>query len=403
MAQKTNLNVSPYYDDYDPNKDFYKVLFNPGRPVQARELTTLQSILQNQIEKFGSNVFKDGSVVIPGNVAFDSQFYAVKLNPSNYGVDISLYIEKLIGKKITGQDSGVSARIQDIIFPDGANVEYITIYVKYLDSDSNFTFTPFSNGELLVCEDNITYGITTINSGTPIASLVSSNATAIGSAASVNDGIYFIRGFFAKVSKQTIILDEYSNTPSYRVGLRIDEDVVSAKDDSTLYDNAKGFSNYAAPGADRLKINLTLIKKDIEDLNDTDFVELMRIQNGQIKKFQVKSSYNIIRDYLAQRTYDESGDYTVTPFTVSINNSLNNRLGNNGLFFDNEKTDNGNTPSDDLMCLKISPGKAYVKGYDIDKVGTTIIDVNKPRDTQTVGQISVPFRVGSLVRINNVF
>ena len=403
MAQKTNLNVSPYYDDYDPNKDFYKVLFNPGRPVQARELTTLQSILQNQIEKFGSNVFKDGSVVIPGNVAFDSQFYAVKLNPSNYGVDISLYIEKLIGKKITGQDSGVSARIQDIIFPDGANVEYITIYVKYLDSDSNFTFTPFSNGELLVCEDNITYGITTINSGTPIASLVSSNATAIGSAASVNDGIYFIRGFFAKVSKQTIILDEYSNTPSYRVGLRIDEDVVSAKDDSTLYDNAKGFSNYAAPGADRLKINLTLIKKDIEDLNDTDFVELMRIQNGQIKKFQVKSSYNIIRDYLAQRTYDESGDYTVTPFTVSINNSLNNRLGNNGLFFDNEKTDNGNTPSDDLMCLKISPGKAYVKGYDIDKVGTTIIDVNKPRDTQTVGQISVPFRVGSLVRINNVY
>jgi len=103
MAQKTNLNVSPYYDDYDANKDFYKVLFNPGRPVQARELTTLQSILQNQIEKFGSNVFKDGSVVIPGNVAFDSQFYAVKLNPSNYGVDISLYIEKLIGKKITGK------------------------------------------------------------------------------------------------------------------------------------------------------------------------------------------------------------------------------------------------------------------------------------------------------------
>jgi len=403
MAQKTNLNVSPYYDDYDSNKDFYKVLFNPGRPVQARELTTLQSILQNQIEKFGSNVFKDGSVVIPGNIAYDSQFYAVKLNPTNYGVDISLYIEKLIGKKITGQDSGVSARVQYVSLPDGANIEYVTIYVKYLDSDSNFKFNPFMDGDMLVCEDNITYGITTINSGTPIASSIASSATAIGSAASINDGIYFIRGFFARVSKQTIILDEYTNTPSYRVGLRIDEEIVSAKDDSSLYDNAKGFSNYAAPGADRFKINLTLIKKELTDLNDTDFVELMKVERGQIKKFQVKSSYNIIRDYLAQRTYDESGDYTVNPFTVSVNNSLNNRLGNDGLFFDNEKTDSGNVPSDDLMCVKISPGKAYVRGYDIDKVGTTIIDVNKPRDTQTVGQINVPFKVGSLLRVNNVY
>ena len=68
MAQKTNLNVSPYYDDFDSLKDFYKVLFNPGRPVQARELTTLQSILQNQLESFGSNLFKDGSVVVPGNI-----------------------------------------------------------------------------------------------------------------------------------------------------------------------------------------------------------------------------------------------------------------------------------------------------------------------------------------------
>ena len=78
MAQKTDLNISPYYDDFDSNKNFYKVLFNPGRPVQARELTTLQSILQNQIESFGSNIFKEGSVVIPGNIAYDGQFYAVK-------------------------------------------------------------------------------------------------------------------------------------------------------------------------------------------------------------------------------------------------------------------------------------------------------------------------------------
>ena len=61
MSQKTNLNISPYYDDFNQDNNFYKVLFRPGRPVQARELTTLQSILQNQVQSFGSHVFKEGS------------------------------------------------------------------------------------------------------------------------------------------------------------------------------------------------------------------------------------------------------------------------------------------------------------------------------------------------------
>ena len=402
MAQKTDLNISPYYDDFDSEKNFYKVLFNPGRPVQARELTTLQSILQNQIESFGSNIFKEGSVVIPGNIAYDGQFYSVKLNPTNFGVDISIYINNFIGKKITGQSSGTTATIQYVAFPDNNNVEYLTIYVKYLDSDNNFQFNPFVDGESLIAEENITYGNTTINAGTSFASLISLNATSIGSAASIADGIYFIRGYFVNVSKQTIILDNYTNTPSYRIGLKIDELIINAKDDPTLYDNAKGFTNYAAPGADRFEINLTLTKKLLSDTNDTDFVELLRVENGKIKKIETKTQYNIIRDYLAERTYDESGDYAVSQFNPSLHNSLNDRLGNNGLFFDTETTEQSNTPSDDLMCVKISPGKAYVRGYDVEKISTTIIDVEKPRDTQSVDNANIPFEMGNILRVNNV-
>ena len=402
MAQKTDLNISPYYDDFDSEKNFYKVLFNPGRPIQARELTSLQSILQNQLESFGSNIFKEGSMVIPGNIAYDGQFYSVKLNPTNFGVDISIYINNFIGKKIVGQISGTTATIQYIAFPDSINVEELTIYVKYLDSDSNFQFNPFVDGESLLAEENITYGNTTINAGTPFASLISLNATSIGSAASIGDGVYFIRGYFAKVSKQTTILDNYTNTPSYRVGLKIDELIISAKDDSSLYDNAKGFTNYAAPGADRFKLNLTLTKKLLSDTNDTDFVELLRVENGKIKKIETKTQYNIIRDYLAERTYDESGDYAVTQFNPSIHNSLNDRLGSNGLFFDTETTEEGGTPSDDLMCIKVSPGKAYVRGYDVEKVSTTIIDVQKPRDTKSVDNSNIPFEMGNIIRVNNV-
>jgi hypothetical protein len=402
MAQKTNLNISPYYDDFDSQKNFYKVLFKPGYPVQARELTTLQSLLQNQVESFGSHIFKEGSMVIPGNIAYDGQFYSVKLNPTNFGVDISLYINNFIGKKVVGQISGTTATIQYIAFPDDINVDSLTLYVKYLDSDNNFKFNPFQDGESLIAEENITYGNTTINSGTPFASLISLNATSIGSAASIGDGIYFIRGYFTKVSKQTIILDNYKNTPSYRIGLKIDELIISAKDDTSLYDNAKGFTNYAAPGADRFKINLTLTKKLLSDTNDTDFVELLRVQDGKIKKTETKTQYNIIRDYLAERTYDESGDYAVTQFNPSIHNSLNDRLGNNGLFFDTETTEENNTPSDDLMCVKISPGKAYVRGYDVEKISTTIIDVQKPRDTKSVDNVNIPFEMGNIIRVNKV-
>ena len=107
MSQKTNLNISPYYDDFDKYNNFYKVLFKPGHPVQARELTTLQSILQNQVTSFGSHIFKEGSMVIPGNISYDSFYSYAKLNSDHLGVDVSVYGKELVGKRLRGQDSEV--------------------------------------------------------------------------------------------------------------------------------------------------------------------------------------------------------------------------------------------------------------------------------------------------------
>lgn len=404
MAQKTNLNVSPYFDDFSQegrDKNYYKVLFKPGTPIQAREINTLQSILQDQIESFGSHIFKEGSVVIPGNITFDDQFFAVKLKPTQYNVYVTTYLKQFIGKKIFGQVSGVTAIVQHVELT-GSEVEYPTLYVKYIDSDKNFEINPFQNNEELYALEDVVYNSTTITSGTPFSTTIDSNTAATGSSASIAEGVYFIRGTFVRIPKQTIVLDYYTNTPSYRVGLRVEEQTITAKDDSTLYDNAKGFTNYAAPGADRFKISLVLTKKPLTDTNDTDFIELLRVKDGAIKKIETKSNYSILRDYLAQRTYDESGDYVVTPFQFSLNNSLNNRIGNDGLFFDSEKTDQGNTPSNDLMSVKFSPGKAYVRGYDIEKTGVEIVDVQKPRTTQSVSDVSIPFEMGNLLRVNTV-
>ena len=91
MPQKTNLNISPYFDDFDKDDNFYRVLFKPGFPVQARELTTLQSILQNQIESFGSHIFKEGSMVIPGNINYNGEYDCVKINSDYLGIPVTVY------------------------------------------------------------------------------------------------------------------------------------------------------------------------------------------------------------------------------------------------------------------------------------------------------------------------
>ena len=402
MAQKTNLNISPYYDDFDAAKNFYKVLFKPGVPVQARELTTLQSILQNQFQSFGSNIFKDGSVVIPGNITYDPEYYAVKINKLHLGLDVEFYVDQLIGKKITGETSQISAIVQNVVNRVDSEVNTTTLYVKYLGSNSNFEISTFISGETLVTQDTFKYGNTTITSGSTIASLVETDATSIASAVSISAGIYFIRGFFANVNANTIILDQYSNTPSYRVGLEIDENIVTSNEDSSLYDNAKGFANYSAPGSDRLQIGTTLIKKSLEDYDDKNFIEILRITKGEVKKIKDTSDYSLIKEYLAKRTYEESGNYSIKPFEIDVVDSLNNLLDLNGLFLENEKTNELNTPSENLLNVKISSGKAYVNGFDIEKSGTTILDVKKPRETKEVMGAYAPFEMGNLIIVNNV-
>ena len=100
--QKTDLNVSPYYDDFDPTDNFHRVLFRPGFSVQARELTTLQSILQNQVERNGRHFFKEGSMIIPGQISFTTTYYAIKLQSTFNAASIAGYLSSYEGSIITG-------------------------------------------------------------------------------------------------------------------------------------------------------------------------------------------------------------------------------------------------------------------------------------------------------------
>ena len=405
MTQNTNLNVSPYFDDFSESKNYQKVLFKPGFPVQSRELTTLQSILQNQIEKFGQYFFKEGSMVIPGGVSFDISYPAVKLDPFFLNIPVKEYTKVLAdgGIKIKGETSGVTAIVVNRLTETESTDSIDTIYVKYVSNGTNGEQDKFADGENLITLSDINFSVSSIEANSTFAKCIDTNATSTGCSASVSEGIYFIRGYFVSVPTSTVILDQYTNSPSYKIGLSIKEEIVSAsKANSDLFDNAVGFANESAPGADRFKISTTLIKKSLTDSTDQNFVELIRVRDGILEEFVNTTDLNIFERELARRTYDESGDYYTKPFTLDIRESLNDRVSNRGLYFENETTQNGNTPSDDIYTIQVSPGKAYVRGYEIDKIGTTGIDSLKPRTTRKKETQFVPVNAGNVVTLNNV-
>ena len=380
MPSPTDFNLSPYFDDTTEDKKFHRVLFRPAFAVQARELTQSQTILQNQIEKFGDHMFKQGSIVIPGGVAFDKKHYAVKLTSIAVSNTLAQFTT---GTIITGGTSGVVA---EVIGTDAlVSSDPATLYVKYQKTGTNNTSFVFTDGET----------ITGINSDSVAVSCVC-NTTATGSAAIGEAGTYYINGYFVKADSETLILDKYTNTPSYRVGYTITETFITSNDDASLNDNATGSSNLNAPGAHRFKIQLTLTKKTLSSTEDSNFFEILRVENGNIKGQARATEYNILAETLARRTFDESGDYVLTNPEFDIREHLLNGT-NRGI------NTSGNGGLETKLAVGVSPFKAYVNGYEGEILSTTYVDVDKARDTDSANNNKTRFNVKNFVNVTNVF
>ena len=143
----TVYSSSPYHDDYNETKQFHRILFKPGRPVQARELTQMQTIIQAQIERFGKNIFKDGSIVVPGQIAYDRRYNYVKLQEIFNSVNADSVISSLVNQKIIGRSSGITALV--VNYTLATSSEPPTIFVKYLSSGSDGIKTVFDDNEII--------------------------------------------------------------------------------------------------------------------------------------------------------------------------------------------------------------------------------------------------------------
>ena len=404
----TNFNVDPYYDDYNEDKQYLRVLFRPGYAVQGREMIQLQTILQKQSSRLGDHIFKDGSAVLGGELTLDTQVTYLKLIAADTAATFAGGVIK---------DSSGATRAQVITTDAAVGTDPPTLYIKFISG------TAFVAGSTITLDGTSTTG-----------TVASTNHTGNASIASVNRGVYFVSGFFALCLPQTLVLEKYSNTPTYRVGLTTTESIVDSTTDATLLDPSTGTTNANAPGATRFKIALTLAKKTTSSTDpvaanaDSNFIELLRVVAGSPTKQSKYPIYGEIERTLARRTYDESGDYTVRPFpirmvdhqgasgttTASSATTITGILSdfeNDFVVGDSIYVSSATTTFADVSSIAnatsmvvstalgngtaqrihnrnrvsaaLDPGKAYVKGYEYESIATEYVDVKKGRGTQT--------------------
>ena len=547
MALQTDLNVFPYYDDYDPTKNFYRVLFRPGVAVQARELNQLQTILQSQIEKFGDNIFKRGTIIEGCNISRHPVLPYVKIKDTETdGTQIAVTAYE--GMSVRNSSNVTGHIVKTVAGFESRAPDLNTLYVKYNSSGSDSNTATFAAGDTLevysplypifktrvnngsslfsntdavvfvsaLAVQNSTGGTTfpgsafvagqTIQNGVANLVIIEANTTAntealilkvrplaadlltanttkwrfgpgetirnattantanvvavIGTGAAgslvtdalgkitsisvtgqgtgyyvpphvtvmkqttsslsateiadldvtalnfmasitvansaqtpigtgygvtVDEGTIYQKGFFSRVSQQLAVVNKYSNTGFDKsVGFYTEEDIIDSNEDPSLLDNATGTFNYAAPGADRLKLTpeLRVLDKEAADAN-TDFLPIIEFADGRPYKQNQSTVYNVIGDEIAKRTYEESGNYVLDQFIVSLRDSATF------------------AETSSVFKMNVDPGKAYINGYRVETEHYRA-NVAKGVATGTNNAAKLRLGYGSYVRVKEL-
>ena len=491
----TDLNVSPYYDDFDFEKGYNRILFKPSVPVQARELTQLQTMLQNQIAKFGENILKAGTIVNGctlskfrlsyvkvidratvdgvtdtvfaigdysngylvqergGSTNLTMQIETVKSGFEINNPDLNTFYGRYLntGKTSTldangnqtqhegffkaselkfydanGQINSVSISTPGTGYTNGDILIFTSQYgsnatanvttdasgnitaVNVTDSGSGFLYTETVNvsvntatgtGAVLsaVYKSNVTFTVANSSLEIPAPSLGERNTTDLDyelelanahshqitgktMAYKVSDGVIFQKGHFVDVDPHIVLVDRYnSKSNNFTVGFKTTEEVIDSNIDESLLDNAAGFNNENAPGADRLKLSANLVSiKTSEVASQNNFFGIIKVDRGTTVRIQEETEYSQIGREMAQRTYEESGDYVVSPFNFSTEDIT------------------ANSTHDRIL---ISSGKAYVKGFRNETVGTSRVSILKGLTTANVDNVTVSQNFGNYVEV----
>lgn len=364
-----------YKDDFRDSDNYHRILFNSGKALQARELTQMQTIIQREMERLGTHMFKEGAAVNPGGMTVNTSYEFVKLNTTVNALPNTP--SDLVGQTITGNDTGVKGVVIEVV---SATVsDPATLYIRYTKTNTpsvsqGVNPVKFNAGEDITSSGGDTYSIQTTNT-------TANPAFGSGTRVSVHKGDFYVQGHFVFAPEQSIIIDKYSSVANATVGFKVTQDVVRSEDTDALYDNQGALPNRSAPGADRYRIKLELTRKDDVD-SDENFVFYGEIRNGSITESVTGlDDYNKIADALARRTSEINGDFTTKQFKIK---------------FDENDSD------DAKIDLDISTGVTYINGYRSANNTPRTITLDKARETETLSNEVVASEYGNYVLVDSL-
>ena len=390
MPLNINLDVNPYFDDYNANNQYYRVLFKPAIAVQARELTTLQSMLQNQIEQFGNWAFQNGDIV-SGCVITDIPSLAyvrlADINSNGQTYDVVNFVNN----QIVSLQSNLTAR--GVYAVNGLSSNYPATNILYV------IYTNTGTGGQQIFSNTDQLSIINIASQTTMMTvntyLSNSSTTTVGNAhaISVGSGIAFLNGIFVNVLQPTIgLVNAYGTAAGNSVvGFVLQDNIITADQDPSLYDNALGYGNINAPGADRLQLQAGLLTLATPNAiaNTTGFNPIATYNYGSLVSTSNANNdlYSIVGSAIAQRVYDESGNFVINPFAITT------------LTYSNSIVSTANSQT---ALLAVAPGSGYAQGNSVQILKTAYVNIRRGIDTTSYTQQNITFNYGGYFVLQEV-
>ena len=169
---------------------------------------------------------------------------------------------------------------------------------------------------------------------------------------------------------QTLILEKFGTTPTYRVGLAVEENIITAGQDMSLYDPV----GHGAIGADRYRITLRLAKKPISSPSNDSFIELMKVTDGHPAEKDTYLGQLITEDEYTERHSRTFGNYVEEPFNIELREHSSSVVDHNGIA--GVYSTNGDSSK---LSIGVEGGKAVLNGKTISIPHKQYVNIDKQR------------------------
>lgn len=149
---------------------------------------------------------------------------------------------------------------------------------------------------------------------------------------------------------------DISGVGSEVIGAKIESSIITEIEDPSLRDPAQGFENYGQEGAHRLKETVVFT------VNDEGASALYRLEDGELVTSESGAQDSTITETLARRTYEENGNYKIRGLELQDRNETR----------------------DGKILISLTDGKAYIRGYEVDKVAAMTVKLNYAQTTREI-------------------